>query len=95
MAHVRIPESNCYLAIDRAERACRFRGQGLVLFCASMLSECLMCRLHRRNPRGSYIDCGHVLDVIVWRPTRDYTRHNSGGILEFLNEHYAPMFPKK
>jgi len=32
MAHVRIPESNCYLAIDRAERACRFRGQGLVLF---------------------------------------------------------------
>jgi len=60
-----------------------------------MLSECLMCRLHRRNPLGSYIDCGHIFDVLVWRPTRDYTRNNSRGILEFLNEHYAPMFPKK
>ncbi len=93
-AHVTIPETDCYLEINRVERACRFRGTGLVLLCASIATECLVYRLHRRNPSAVYVDCGHVFDAIVWRPSRCYTRDNDRGILQFLKEHYAPMFHK-
>ena len=93
--HVAIPERDCYLRIGRAERACRFRGPGIVLCAASMAAECLIYRLHRRNPAGTYVDCGHIFDAMVWRPTRRYTKRNVDGILELLKEHYCPMFPKE
>ncbi len=93
--HVRIPEENCYLAIDATEKACRFRGRGLVLLCASFAAECLIRRLHQRNPAGTYVDCGHVFDAMVGRLTRRYTQANEGGIVGFVREHYAPMFDGK
>ena len=90
--HVAIPERDCYLRIGRAERACRFRGPGIVLCAASMAAECLIYRLHRRNAAGTYVDCGHVFDAMLLRPNRRYTVENLDGILELLKEHYAPMF---
>ncbi len=90
--HLTIPERNCYLAVGATERGCRFRGKGIVLLCASFASECLIARWHRRNPLGTYVDCGHIFDAIVWRRTRRYTRRNVDGIVDFLKEHYGPMF---
>lgn len=89
--HVVVPERNCYLRIDRAERACRFRGPGLVLLCAGMAAECLIRRLRRRNQAASYVDCGHIFDAMVDRPTRQYTQQNEDGIIDFLKVHYAPI----
>ena len=93
--HVTIPERNCYWTIDATEKACRFAGRGLVIFCASFASECLIRRLHRRNPSGTYVDCGHVFDAMAGRITRPHTKRNVDGILELLEEHYCPMFPKE
>jgi hypothetical protein len=89
--HVVVPRIDCYREIDRLCRDCRFAGPGLVICCAGMTSECLICRLHAENPQGSYVDCGHVFDALVGNLSRDYTRANADGILEFLDNHYAPL----
>ena len=92
--HVVIPRVDCYLQIDRAARACAFRGPAVVLCCAGMASEGLLARLHRRNPAGTYLDCGHVFDAMAGALTRPHTRNNVDGIVDFLLEHYTPMFVK-
>jgi hypothetical protein len=91
-SHVVIPRVDCYLQIGRAERACAFHGPGIVLCCAGMASEGLLVRLHRKNPSGTYIDCGHIFDAMVGVLSREYTLENSGGIVDFLFENYTPMF---
>ncbi len=90
--HVVIPQVDCYLEIGRAERMCAFRGPGIMLCCAGMASEGLLARLHRQNPAGTYIDCGHVFDAMIGRLTRAYTQENAGGIVDFLFDHYTPLF---
>jgi hypothetical protein len=90
--HVVVPQKNCYLKIDRAERACRFRGPGLVLLCAGMAAECLIARLLPQNLQATYVDCGHLFDAMVSHPSRAYTKENADGIVDFLHTHYAPMF---
>lgn len=90
--HLVIPLVDCYLVLHDLLPACRFPGAGLVLSCAGMASECLLSALHQANPLGTYIDCGHIFDALVGRRSRAYTEANSDGILEFLEEHYAPLF---
>jgi hypothetical protein len=89
--HVVIPRTDCYRAIDATEADCRSEGPGLVLSCAGMASECLLCRLHRSDPAGTYIDCGHIFDALVGHPSRIYTRNDHGGILGWLAAHYAGL----
>jgi len=89
--HVVVPRIDGYLEIDRLHHECRFAGPGLLVCCAGMTSECLICRLHAENPDGSYVDCGHIFDALVGNLSRDYTQGNADGILGFLDEHYAPL----
>jgi hypothetical protein len=89
--HVVIARENCYLNFDRIRSACAFRGPGLLICCAGMTSECLIHRAHEDNPQGSYVDCGHIFDALVGIRSREYTRDNGDGILQLLDEHYAPL----
>jgi hypothetical protein len=89
--HVVVPLFDCYREIDLIQEQCRFRGRGLLICCAGMASECLICRAHQENPDGSYVDCGHIFDSLVGNFTRNYTQGNWGGINDFLAEHYAPL----
>jgi len=89
--HVVVPRIDCYREIDRLHEECRFKGDGLLICCAGMASECLICRAHAENPDGSYVDCGHIFDSLVGKLTRNYTQGNWDGINDFLNEHYAPL----
>jgi len=88
--HVIVPRIDCYLTIDRAEEAIRFRGAGIVVCCAGMASECLLARLHRGNPAGTYVDCGHIFDAMVGVFSRDYTKQQE--VLALLDAHYVPAF---
>jgi hypothetical protein len=90
--HVLIPPRDCYLVLDEVRERCRFRGPGLVIACAGMATECLFGRLYPENPRGSYVDCGHIFDAILGRPTRQYTIENHDDILAVYAEHYRPFF---
>jgi hypothetical protein len=89
--HVVVPRINCYQRIKRLHGECRFAGPGLLICCAGMASECLICRVHSENPEGSYVDCGHIFDALVGNLSRPDTQGNWGGILDFLGEHYAPL----
>jgi hypothetical protein len=89
--HVIVPRIDCYLEMKRLRQESRFVGPGLLLCCAGMASECLIARLHRENPHGSYVDCGHIFDALTGNLSRDYTQANSDGILGFLDEHYGPL----
>lgn len=90
--HVLVPWRDSYLVLDEVRRRCRFRGPGLVIACAGMATECLFGRLYADNPRGSYIDCGHIFDAILGEPTRQYTIEDHDDILAVYAEHYRPLF---
>jgi hypothetical protein len=57
-----------------------------------MATECLFGRLYADNPRGTYVDCGHIFDAILGEPTRQYTIENHDNILAVYAEHYRPLF---
>jgi hypothetical protein len=89
--HVVIARKDCYVELGRMIKACAFRGPGLLICCAGMASECLIHRAHEANPRGSYVDCGHIFDALVGNRSREYTRIDADGILELLETRYAPL----
>jgi hypothetical protein len=89
--HVVVPRIDCYREIDQIHQQARFTGTGLLICCAGMASECVICRAHLENPDGSYVDCGHIFDSLVGNYTRNYTQGNWDGINDFLNEQYAPL----
>jgi hypothetical protein len=90
-AHIIVPRFDSHSSLEKIERQCRSRKPSLVLCCAGMTSEPLLCRLHRADPAGIYVDCGSIFDALVGRLTRDYTQKNVQGVLETLAEHYAPV----
>lgn len=91
MTHVHVPMENCYYEVDVIEARCRFDGPGLLVFCAGMATECLIMRLHRRNPEAMYLDAGHIFDAMVGRLTRDYTQQDIYGLVPIIEKHYQPM----
>ena len=93
--HVVIPRIDCHREMDRIYRESRFTGPGLLICCAGMASEGLICKVHEQNPAGSYVDCGSIFDSLVGRLTRNYTQRNWNGILDVLLEHYAPLVLKR
>jgi len=94
--HIVIPAKNCYLEIDRIEKECRcdlhWDLPTIYLVSASMAAEPLIWRLYRQAPHNIYLDTGHIFDAMVGRKIRGYTRKNNNGVMDVINEHYAPMF---
>jgi hypothetical protein len=88
--HVLVSAHNSYAQLHSIELKCREYQPCLVVCCAGMASEPLLARLHRHDPNGYYVDCGSIFDALVGRLTREYTEKNFDGVLETLNEHYAP-----
>lgn len=86
--HIVIPFRDCSLHLDWVEAALRFRGPGLVLSCASMMSECLLWSLLRANPEGTYVDCGSVFDWMLGLSKRRAAIH----FREILEQQYFPIF---
>ena len=88
--HIIVPCVDCHSELDAIENQCRARTPSLVLCCAGMTTEPLLCRLYRANSASTYVDCGSIFDAMVGRLTRDYTQKNAEGVLATLAEHYAP-----
>jgi hypothetical protein len=89
--HIVVPRVDSHLSINAIEDRCHFCEPSLVLCCAGMTSEPLLCRLHRANPGGTYIDCGSIFDAIVGQPTRPYTQMNIDDVRSTLARYYAPV----
>jgi hypothetical protein len=89
--HIVVPRIDCHLSLTAIEDRCHFCEPSLVVCCAGMASEPLLCRLHRANPHGMYIDCGSVFDAIVGLPTRYYTQINFDDVCSTLERYYVPF----
>lgn len=70
-----IPERKCWTeyesVLGRLKESLATSG-GVVLFCASMMSNVLIDDLHAIKPGNTYIDAGSVLDPFAGVETRDY-----------------------
>jgi hypothetical protein len=89
--HIVVPRVDSHLSMTAIEDRCHICEPSLVVCCAGMTSEPLLCRLHRANPRGTYIDCGAVFDAIVGQPTRPYTQTNFDDVCSTLERYYVPF----
>ena len=98
---VEIPNRNAYTSVDTTadmcQRLCLMKAASgpyprtLVLASAGIPCECLLWRLWKlANGNAMLIDTGHILDMLVGRKTRRYTRRNKGGVMDLIRDVYLP-----
>lgn len=71
--HLRIPEKDCWLNYTKIVMAIEERIDkfDVILYCASMMTECL---INRFAGRITQIDCGSIFDPYVGKMSRSYHR---------------------
>jgi len=98
---VAVPKRNAYASIKEVTEICLSEANDaaandgippMFLVAAGMAAEPILWRLYKHNPDGLYLDIGHILDAIIDRPSRGYTRRDKGGIMKVIEEHYRPFF---